>query len=203
VYVWIDSDVWLQNGDVIGAYVAGARTSGMAITHEREKSYRFQAWLLGWTTKHFLLGYGLARTVRLLLSPHLNAGFFAIHADAPHWEAWTRCYAAAIKRTGKIVPHDQFALNEALLAPQRGDRRLDFNMLAPSHNWICDRGIPMWNDEAAMFCIPYPPFQPIGALHLAGPAKRTRYQIKRSGGGTFVTGLVRGATPDDPASLPL
>jgi hypothetical protein len=61
----------------------------------------------------------------------------------------------------------------------------------------------MWNDEAAMFCIPYPPFQPIGALHLAGPAKRTRYQIKRSGGGTFVTGLVRGATPDDPASLPL
>ena len=203
VYVWIDSDVWLQDAGVLDDYVAGARRAGMAITHERENSYRFQAWLLGWTTKHFLLGYGLARTVQLLLSPHLNAGFFAIHADAPHWDAWVQCYAAAIERTGKIVPHDQFALNQALLVPPRGQKRLDFCMLAPSHNWICDRGIPMWNDEAAMFCIPRPPFEPIGALHLAGPAKRTRYEIQRSGGGMFVTGLVMGATPEHPAALPL
>jgi hypothetical protein len=40
-------------------------------------------------------------------------------------------------------------------------------------------------------------------MHLAGPAKRTRYTIKRSGGGSFVSALVNGAGPETPALCPL
>jgi hypothetical protein len=202
VYVWIDSDVWLQDRTVFADYVAGARHEGMAITHEREASYRFQPWLLGWTTKHFLLGYGIGNTAWLLSRPHLNAGFFAIHADAPHWRAWAAHYEAAIRRTGRLVPHDQFALNQALHGPGR-QGSLGLCVLEPRCNWICDRGVPMWNEEAGQFCEPRPPFRPIGAMHLAGPAKRTSYRIRRSGGGHFTTCLLHGASPLLPALSPL
>ncbi len=199
VYVWIDSDVWLQDIAVFDDYVAGALAHDMAITHERTRAYRFQPWLLGWTGKHFLRGYGPWRTARLLLARHVNAGFFAIRAGAPHWEAWAQRYAAAIARTGDLVPHDQFALNHALYAG--GGLRTQF--LPPRYNWICDRGIPMWNDAAGAFCEPRAPFTPIGAMHLAGPAKTARYVIRRTGGGSFETCLLRGAGPDCAMESPL
>ena len=102
----------------------------------------------------------------------MNAGFFAARADAPHWQAWSRRYAAAIARTGALVPHDQFALNHALHGdPIGGDRPPHARLLDPRCNWICDRGVPMWNDAEGAFCKPYPPFAAIGAL-LDSPAGR-------------------------------
>ena len=63
VYVWIDSDVWLQSPLVLQAYIDGAIADGMAVSHESEGSYRLQPWLFGWTAKHFLLGFGAARAM--------------------------------------------------------------------------------------------------------------------------------------------
>ena len=56
----------------------------------------------------------------------------------------------------------------------------------------------MWNDDEGAFCKPYPPFEAIGALHLAGPAKRKAYTVRRTGGGSFETCLVRGGSPSNP-----
>ena len=203
VYLWVDSDVWLQDATVLDTYIDGALAQGMAITHERERSYRFQAWLLGWTGKHFLRGYGVADTAWLLTRRHVNAGFFALRAGAPHWAAWAARYDAAIRRTGDLVPHDQFALNQALHGGLFGRHRLPACLLAPRFNWICDRGIPMWNDSANGFCEPRPPYAVIGALHLAGPAKKEVYHVRRTGGGSFSTCLIHGASPTHPAASPL
>lgn len=202
IYVWIDSDVWLQDPSVLDRYVAGAVQSGMAATHERERGYRFQAWLFGWTAKHMLLGYGPLTAAHLLGRPHVNAGFFAIHRDAPHWSIWASRYADAIGRTGALVPHDQFALNHALYAGPRGGPAPATTLLGSGCNWICDRGVPMWNDGAGAFCKPYAPYEPIAAVHLAGPAKRTDYVIWRTGGGSFRTFILRGASPSHPVAAP-
>jgi len=190
VYLWVDSDVWLQTPAVLHALIGGAETKGMAIAHENERAYRFQRPLFLWTAKHFLLGYGLFRGLWLLTRPHLNAGLFAIRSDAPHWRAWAERYAAAIHRTGKLTPHDQFALNQAIYQD-----RLPTEILPANANWICDRGVPMWNDEMQEFCEPYPPYRPIGALHLAGPGKRTVYRIKRTGGADFQAMIRFGMAP--------
>ncbi len=196
VYIWIDSDVWLQDVAVIDRYVAGAMASGLAISHEGERAYRLQPWLFAWTAKHFLNGYGVGKGAALLCRRHLNAGLFAAAAGAPHWSAWARCYEAAIRRSGKLVPHDQFALVQAVTAGGPGRaRRLPTAVLAPENNWICDRGVPMWNDGSQAFCKPYAPFDTIGALHLAGPAKARPYTIRRTGGGTFTSYITRGAGP--------
>jgi hypothetical protein len=95
-----------------------------------------------------------------------------------------------MRRTGKITPHDQFALNQAIYQD-----KLDTAILPPSANWICDRGVPMWNDELGCFCEPYAPYRPISAIHLAGPGKRTVYPIRRTGGGSFETLIRYGVTP--------
>jgi len=190
VYCWIDSDVWLQNEDAVLALVEGAKTEGMAIAHESERAYKFQRWLFLWTAKHFVLGYGPLRGLWLLTKPHLNAGMFAIRANAPHWAAWARRYDAAIRRTGLITPHDQFALNQAI-----HQDRLPTRLLDAGANWICDRGVPMWNDKAGAFCRPYQPYAPISALHLAGPGKRTAYRIQRTGGGEFTAMIRYGTAP--------
>lgn len=195
VYLWIDSDIWLQDPATPAVYVAEARRHGMAVTHEDERAYRFQAWLVAWTAKHFLSGYGPVAGAWLLTRPHVNAGMFAIRADAPHWKAWARRYEAAIARSGHLVPHDQFALNQALHADRP---KLDVALLDPVHNWICDRGTPLWDDAAGLFCQPRAPYRPIRAMHLAGPAKRTTYKVRRSAGGSFTTLLVRGAAPGAP-----
>jgi hypothetical protein len=68
-------------------------------------------------------------------------------------------------------------------------------ILDPRHNWICDRGPPMWNDDAQALCEPYPPYRTIGAVHLAGPGKNTRYQVRRTGGGSFSALLLQGLQP--------
>ncbi len=198
IYCWIDSDVWLQNEEAVLSLVEGARSEGMAIAHENERAYRFQRWLFLWTAKHFILGYGPLRGLWLLSRPHLNAGMFAIRAGAPHWAAWARRYKAAIDRTGKITPHDQFALNQAVYQD-----RLTTRLLDAGANWICDRGVPMWNDEAGAFCRPYAPHKIISAIHLAGPGKRTAYSIRRTSGGSFTTMIRYGVRPPGaPATQP-
>jgi hypothetical protein len=191
VYLWIDSDVWLQSADTVAAMIAGAQDKGMALVHESERAYRFQGWLFLWTAKHFVLGYGPLRGLRLLVRPHLNAGIFAIHRDAPHWRAWAERYRAAIERTGLLTPHDQFALNQAVYQD-----RLATEFLPPRLNWICDRGVPMWNDATQSFCEPYPPYHEISALHLAGPAKRRSYRVRRTSGAEFEAMIRYGAGPD-------
>ena len=196
VYVWIDSDVWFQDARALDRYIAGARDTGFAIAHESEPAYRFQPRLFGWTAKHFLLGYGAPTGAWLISRRHLNAGFFAGHADAPHWAEWARRYRAAIARTGKLVPHDQFALVQALHArPANAAARLPATFLPPTCNWIVDRGVPMWNDAAGAFCQPRAPYDPIEVLHLAGPGKRLIYDVRRTGGGGFATRILPGASP--------
>lgn len=190
LYLWIDGDIWFQSFDGVAAFLDGAERHGMAIAHERTPHYRFQSWLFLWTAKHFLLGYGPIDGPRLLVKPHLNAGLFAIAANAPHWGAWARRYEAAIRRTGKVTPHDQFALNQAI-----HHDGIETAIVPPVGNWICARGTPMWDDANQRFCEPGAPHRPISAMHLAGPAKKLTYTVRRTGGGSFDAKLRYGARP--------
>jgi hypothetical protein len=202
VYVWIDADLWFQDPAVLDRYISGASALDFAITHESERAYRFQPRLFGWTAKHFLLGYGALTGCWLLSRRHVNAGFFAAHVDAPHWQAWADRYQAAILRTSSLVPHDQFALVQALHAATPEGGVLPITWLDPGCNWIVERGPPMWNDELGVFCKPYSPYEPISVLHLAGPGKRNVYAVRRAGGGVFQTRILPGASPTCPALQP-
>lgn len=195
IYIWIDSDVWLQGWWVIDAYRQGALETGMAIAHERERAYAFQAWLVAWFAKHLVLGYGPLDAAWLLSRPHLNAGLFAMRRDSPHWALWVRHYQAAWDRTGQINPHDQFSINRFVHGGSLSRPAIKTTILPPRYNWICDRGPPMWNDAEETLCEPYPPYRTIGAVHLAGPGKTKSYNVRRTGGGSFEAMLLQGVKP--------
>ncbi len=197
IYIWIDSDVWLQGWWVIEAYQKGALETGLAIAHERERGYVFQAWLMAWFAKHFVLSYGPLDGAWLLSRPHLNAGVFAISRDSPHWELWAQYYQAACDRTGKFLPYDQFSINRLVHGGVLKRPTVGTTILPPRYNWICDRGVPMWNDAEGTLCEPYAPYRTIGAVHLAGPGKTTVYDIRRTGGGSFKAKLLQGVKPLD------
>lgn len=195
IYIWIDSDVWLQGWWVIEDFRRGALATGFAIAHERERAYAFQGWLYAWFAKHLVLGYGVADGAWLLSRRHLNAGLFAMRADSPHWQLWVDTYQAAWERTGTFNPHDQFSINRLVHGGVFARPQQPATLLPPRYNWICARGQPMWNDAAEALCEPYPPYRPIGAVHLAGPGKTTRYTIRRTGGGAFEALLTQGVRP--------
>ncbi len=184
-YLWIDADIWFQTRRGIDAALAGAREHGLAIAHERSRCYRLQPWLSAWMLKHFIRGFGVIEGSWLMTRPHLNSGFYAMNADAPHWEPWIEHYQAAMLRAGGPSPYGQFALNRVVYGPLGGRRGLQTALLAPWANWICDRGPPMWHDTEDAFCEPHAPYTPIPTLHLAGPGNHTAYMIGSTGGGVF------------------
>jgi len=131
---------------------------------------------------------------------HFTTGsFFAVRAGAAHWDASVEHYAPALGWTEALVPHDRFAVNHAIHGDGLGRPDVDATVLLDfGCNWICDREVPMWNDDAGAFCKPCPPSEPLGTVHLAHPAKRTVYNVRRTGGSSFPTSILSTAAPDQP-----
>ena len=185
-YVWIDADIWVQDSRFIDDYLEAAQETGFAIVKERERAYRLQPWLLGWTVKNFVAMYGLPRGLYLCCCKPINNGVFALAADAPHWAAWAKYYREGLERSGKL--YNQFSLAAAIHLD-----RLPVAYMPGTHNWICDRGFPMWDPERQIFCAPYPGWAPISVMHLAGPAKKGRYRVATTEGKSVVTSFRFGA----------
>ena len=176
-YMWLDPDLWLQDGSVIDRLINGSEKAGAAIAHEADRAYRFQAWHFGWSLKHRVLGLGLWHGLLLMIKPALNCGVYCIAADAPHWHVWSARLKPAVQRTNRVAPHSQFTFNQIVYAD-----RLPTEILDSSDNWICDRATPVWNEERQIYCKPYAPHEPISLVHLAGPAETQRYTIKTTSG---------------------
>lgn len=176
-YMWLDPDLWLQDGGVIDRLVAGSADVGAAIAHESDSAYVFQPWLVGWNLKHKILGLGIKDGLTLMVKQHLNCGVYCMAADAPHWDAWESLLQKAVSATSRVAPHSQFTFNQMYHC-----NKLPMRILDSADNWICDRAPPVWDDEKLLYCKPYAPFEPLSLLHLAGPAKRRCYTIKTTSG---------------------
>ncbi|MEZ5932949.1 MAG: hypothetical protein R3F54_13525 [Alphaproteobacteria bacterium] len=176
-YMWLDPDLWLQDGSVLDRLIEGSKASGAAIAHEADRAYRFQAWHFGWCLKHRLLGLGLKDGMLLMVKPALNCGVYCIAADARHWQAWATRLRRAVERTNRVAPHSQFTFNQIVHID-----RLPTEILDSADNWICDRAPPVWDEGRQLYCKPYAPHEPIALLHLAGPAKTRRYTIRTTSG---------------------
>lgn len=195
-YLWFDADAWLQTWDAIEAFTTGADDRGFAAAHESDRGYAFDRSLATWNAKHYLHGYGLVTGPRLLLDRRrVNAGVFCIRADAPHWTAWRAAVMTAVRKTGRAIPHDQFAMNRILYIDG-----LPVHLLEPPNNWICSRGVPRWDPERSLFCTPNRKQQPISVMHLAGHRAKdgSIFDVRTTDGGVLQTGLRYNQRPSAP-----
>jgi hypothetical protein len=179
-YVWIDADIWVQDARFIDDYLAAARRTGLAIVKESERAYRLQPWLISWSVKNFVSMFGLLRGLYLCACTPINNGLFVMAADAPHWEAWAKYYQKGLNRSGKL--YNQFSLAAAIHLDG-----LPVSYMPGTHNWICDRGFPVWDPVRRIFCAPYQDHAAISVMHLAGPAKSGRYRVRTTDGSSIFT----------------
>jgi hypothetical protein len=185
VYFWIDSDAWIQDWSAVTLFIQGARKRGLAVVPELDRGNRWNYGHLPrwWQMYHgyYQEAFGEELARKLMSYPVLNAGVFALHHEAPHWEVWSELLNRALQRSCSILT-DQLALNAAVY-----DRDLlaRTELLPAWCNWTCHYGLPAWDADRKLLVEPYLPHVPIGILHHTG-AKPTRYTLETTGGGTAV-----------------
>ena len=188
-YFWIDADAWLQDWRIVELYIAAAGRDTIAITPEIDRAYKRHykrpKWLgrtLAW--KNYREAFGWRMADRLGRNPMINCGVFALHRDAPHWEAWARVMTGVLQRT-RFFFVEQTALNYVIFA-----ERLPANFLPAYCNWMPGDAAPAFDGARGLFVEPYAPHEVIGVMHLAGPEQKSHvFRLNRLGGGTVETSL--------------
>jgi hypothetical protein len=203
MYLWLDADAWLQDWDIVELYCAAAGRDKLAITPEIDRAYKRhykRPKLLGMNLiwKNYREAFGWRVADRLGRNPTVNGGVLALHAEAPHWEAWRRVLARVLQRT-YFTPAGQTALNYVVFA-----ERLPVNFLPAYCNWMPGDAAPAFDAERGLFVEPYAPHQVIGVMHLAGAdQKNLVFRLNRLDGGTVDTALRYSATRELCAQAPV
>jgi hypothetical protein len=177
VYLWMDSDTWVQDDAFIGTLVDAAQRGKLAIVAETEPAYSTTFVLIGWNLKNQVLGFGMLNGLRVYLAKPINNGVFAARGDHAVWAAWEARYVAAVRRADKVVM-DQHSLKATICLDG-----IDVEYQDTKFNWICTRAAPMFDPKAMRFCVPYSPYAPISIVHLAGSSKAPNIVVPLRGGG--------------------
>jgi hypothetical protein len=193
-YMWIDADAWLQDWRVVELYLRAAGHDKLAIVPEIDRAYKRhykRPKLLGRTLswKCYREAFGWRVADRLGRNPIVNCGVFALHRDAPHWDAWARAIARVAQRT-RFFYIEQTALNYVIFA-----ERFPVNFLPAYCNWMPGDAAPAFDPARGLFVEPHAPHEVIGVMHLAGEAAKSHvFRLQRLGGGEIETALLYSAT---------
>lgn len=168
--VWVDADAWIQDFSAIELMVKGAARGAMAVVPQtgryRDTELRLD-WLFGRIARIRSINYknalraGLPRAIcrAIAIKPTLNAGVYALRADAPHWEAMRRWQGDILKR-GRIFTSDQLAMALAVY--------IDGLPVELMPEWCNYMGPWKYDKSTGNFVEFYLPNQKLGVVHLAG-----------------------------------
>lgn len=169
LYLWIDGDCWVQQGDAVALFLAAARTGALAVAPEIHRSMRHyrHAWqeFSSINGAAFEACFDKETAERLIRYPLINAGVFALAADAPHWQGWAGLLGEALQRSTNMT--DQVALNVLVY-----DRGYSCEPLPSRCNWPVHHATPAWDAARGLFVEPAMPYEALGILHLTIYTKR-------------------------------
>ena len=179
LYLWLDSDIWVQDAAAIELYLSVARAGKLAITPHIGRSYKsFKKWQRPRFNvpmfREYRANWGWRVANRFGRYPIANCGAFALNGDAPHWALWQRAM-----RPKPTPMWEQTALNYVI-----HHDRAPTGLLPDWCNWICIDAPPKVDEKTGMLVEPEPPYRPIGLVHLVGPAKSVAFEMETLQGGT-------------------
>jgi len=169
LYLWIDGDCWVQQGDALALFLTAARTGALAAAPEIHRSMRH--YRHAWTEFSTINGaayekaFGKETADRLIRYPLINAGVFALSDRAPHWRGWADVLGETLQRSADMT--DQIALNALIY-----DRGFSCEPLPSQCNWPVHHATPFWDADRSLFVEPAMPYEPLGILHLTIYTKR-------------------------------
>ena len=171
--VWLDADTWVQDWAAVDLLLGAAQTGALAIVPGSGRAWVRQAeirWVLGGLAGGLgqlrSFNFKNARHARLPLSvcreigtrALLNAGVFALRADAPHWAAMRR-WQERILRHGKPFTSDQLAMACAIYIDG-----LPCELLPTWCNYVAPRRVDPVRAELLEQNYPY---RRVGVVHLS------------------------------------
>ena len=169
LYLWIDGDCWVQQGDALALFLAAARTGALAVAPEIHRSMRHyrHAWKEFSTVNGaaYAAAFDQATADRLIRYPLINAGVFALRHDAPHWAGWADLLGKTLQRSSDMT--DQITLNVLVY-----DQGFACEPLPSRCNWPVHHATPVWDADRNLFVEPAMPYEPLGILHLTIYTKR-------------------------------
>lgn len=181
LYLWIDADCWVQQGDALALFQRAARTGALAVAPEIHRSMRHyrHAWKEFSTVNGaaYEAAFGKETAERLIRYPLINAGVFALRSDAPHWQGWADLLRDALQRSADMT--DQITLNVLVY-----DHGFACEPLPSRCNWPVHHATPAWDAERGLFVEPAMPYEPLGIVHLTIHTKRLETLDVRELGGS-------------------
>lgn len=168
--IWIDADAWVQDWEAVEMLRRGAALNRFAIVAQfgrfSETELRLN-WLFGGFARVRSILYknssraGLTTAECRVLAtrPTLNAGAYALKADAPHWEAFQR-WQKRVLRKGRLFTSDQLAMAGAIYLDG-----LPVELLPEWCNYI---GPWRFDPERRELVEYYLPNRRLGIVHMAG-----------------------------------
>lgn len=184
LYLWMDSDTWVQEWYAIEWYLAAAAGGSLAIAPHVDRAYRHSKGVLNWRATRLSRYFGPEAAQRMFTESYLNAGVFALRGDAPHWAAWAERFREGLAATQGTLVTDQTALNQAVWID-----RLPMHPVPAVCNWNCHLALPLYDAVAARFREPFVPYRPLGVIHLTGPTKDEGFALRDPDGVAVPGGL--------------
>jgi hypothetical protein len=172
--IWLDGDTWVQDFAAVRLLHGAAQTKALGIVPGSGRYWKCQLdvrWLLGGIgglcqMRSFLYKNGRhaglsAATLRDFGSRALlNAGAFALRADAPHWQSMQNWQSRILNGGGRPFTSDQVAIALAVYQDE-----WPVELLADTCNYIRPFRVDIDGVSLVEYYYPYPR---IGIVHLAG-----------------------------------
>jgi lipopolysaccharide biosynthesis glycosyltransferase len=170
IYIWIDSDAWVNDPDCINLYRKSAEKMSLGVTPQLDRAYGDLAkvsWFFNIPIKIKSIYYkGIKRSINakkakeLSMKPTLNAGVWSLHKNAPHWKVWQNLILKCAKK-GRLFTADQISMGLMIY-----DEKLKAEFLPAYCNWLCEVK-PFYDLKENSFVEPFLPHHKIGIMHLA------------------------------------
>ncbi len=165
LFLWIDSDAWVQEPSTLNAYLTAAATGSIAIASHDHPAYRRGNELIEWRLQQRRAYFGEQADLSSCPANYWNAGVFALRADTPLWNHWAHHFAVGLAATEGDLCSDQLALNHAIMVEQ-----LPVTPLHTYCNWLCHLAMPSYDEQRMRYCDPMDN-STLGILHLSAKSK--------------------------------
>ncbi len=170
IIMWVDADAWFQNFNALPLFEMVAKRKKFAVVSQssrlQDMHLNFKK-LFGKYVELRNIIYKNARRAgldfklvnNLMARPALNAGAYALHRDAQHWERF-RYWQNIVMKKGRVFCSDQLAFGLAIY-----EDGLPYEALPDICNYM---GPWRWCDKTQMFIDYYAPYDPVSIVHMAG-----------------------------------
>lgn len=170
-YLWLDSDMWVQERFAVDWFFAAASEGAMSLVPSSDRSYHYHPSHIQWRHSYLSAYFGEDALRLYRTSQYYNAGAFCLDADAVHWAMWARYFRQALARH----PHD--VCDQAVLNYMIWRENPPIHPLPSRCNWLCQYRVPNFNISEGRYYEPFLPNSPIGILHLAGKSKNFQINV--------------------------